>query len=147
MDAHVLLADLHNRGIRLIPDGEKLWAEPAEQLSEADRNAIRQSKAELMSILSENEVLPSLLVAIADAIADSPRSPILNDLALSKAATSFIAVRRASRAAPPTLIAEIQQIAANSMTLAAREIRRSNYQAAYEALDILVGIVRELRAH
>ena len=100
-----------------------------------------------MRILSENEVLPSLLVAIADAIADSPRSPILNDLALSKAATSFIAAQRASRAAPPSLLAEIQQIAANSMTLAARQIRRSNYQAAYEALDMLAGKVCELRAH
>jgi hypothetical protein len=147
MDARVLLADLHSRGIRLIPDGEKLWAEPAERLSDADRIAIRQSKAELMSILAENDALPSLLVAVADAIADAPRSPILNDLALSKAATSFIAAQRASRVAPPTLLGEIQQIAANSMTLAAREIRRSNYQAAYEALDILASKVRELRAH
>ena len=147
MDARVLLADLHSRGIRLIPDGEKLWAEPAERLSDADRIAIRQSKAELMRILAENDALPSLLVAVADAIADAPRSPILNDLALSKAATSFIAAQRASRAAPPTLLGEIQQIAANSMTLAAREIRRSNYQAAYEALDILASKVRELRAH
>ena len=147
MDARVLLADLHSRGIRLIPDGEKLWAEPAERLSDADRIAIRQSKAELMRILAENDALPSLLVAVADAIADAPRSPILNDLALSKAATSFIAAQRASRVAPPTLLGEIQQIAANSMTLAAREIRRSNYQAAYEALDILASKVRELRAH
>jgi hypothetical protein len=147
MNAHVLLADLHSRGIRLTPDGEKLWAEPAEQLSDADRIAIRQSKAELMRLLAENDALPLLLVAIADAIAESPRSPILNDLALSKAATGFVATQRASRAAPPTLLGEIQQIAANSMTLAAREIRRSNYQAAYEALDILASKVRELRAH
>jgi hypothetical protein len=147
MDARVLLADLHSRGIRLIPDGKKLWAEPAERLSDTDRIAIRQSKADLMSILAENDALPSLLVAVADAIADAPRSPILNDLALSKAATSFIAAQRASRVAPPTLLGEIQQIAANSMTLAAREIRRSNYQAAYEALDILASKVRELRAH
>jgi TubC N-terminal docking domain len=147
MDAHMLLADLHSRGIRLIPDGEKLWAEPAEQLSDADRVAIRQSKAELMRILAENAALPSLLVAIADAIADAPRSPILNDLALSKAATSFVAAQRAAQAAPPALRAEIQQIAADGMTLAAREIRRSNYQAAYDALDILAGKVRELRAH
>jgi hypothetical protein len=97
--------------------------------------------------LAENDALPSLLVAVADAIADAPRSPILNDLALSKAATSFIAAQRASRVAPPTLLGEIQQIAVNSMTLAAREIRRSNYQAAYEALDILASKVRELRAH
>jgi hypothetical protein len=147
MDAHMLLADLHSRGIRLIPDGEKLWAEPAEQLLDADRVAIRQSKAELMRILAENAPLPSLLVAIADAIAEAPRSPILNDLALSKAATSFIATQRAAQAAPPALRTEILKIAADAMSLAAREIRRSNYQAAYHALDILAGKIREMRAH
>jgi TubC N-terminal docking domain len=142
-----LLSSLAERGILLIRDGDNLVAKPREKLTNTDRDAIRQSKAELMRILAKNDALPSLLVAIADAIADSPRLPILNDLALSKAATSFIAAQRASRAAPPTLLAEIQQIAANSFTLAAREIRRSNYQAAYEALDILVGKVSELRAH
>ena len=135
------------RDSTLVPDGKKLWVEPAEHLSDADRIAIRQSKAELMRILAESTALPSLLVAVADAIADSPRSPILNDLALSKAATSFIAVQRASRAAPPALRAEIHQIGVEAMTLAAREVRRSNYQAAYVALDTLLGKVCELRAH
>jgi hypothetical protein len=91
--------------------------------------------------------LTSPLVDIADAISAVPRSPILNDLALSRAAACFIAAERAAKAASPSLRAEILKIAANGMTLAAREIRRSNYQAAYDALDILAGKVRELRAH
>jgi hypothetical protein len=91
--------------------------------------------------------LPSPLVDIADAISAVPRSPILNDLALSRAAACFIAAERAAQAAPPALRAEIDQIAVDAMSFAAREIRRSNYQAAYDALDILAGKVRELRAH
>jgi hypothetical protein len=52
MDVHMLLSGLHSRGILLIPDGEKLVAEPASRLSEADRAAIRALKPELMRILS-----------------------------------------------------------------------------------------------
>jgi hypothetical protein len=94
----------------------------------------------------EQPALPSALVVIADAIAANPRSPVLNDLALSRGAACFIAVERSAQAAPTALRAEIRKIAAEFMTLAACEIRRSNYQAAYDALDILAGKVRELRA-
>ena len=52
MDVHMLLSALHSRGILLIPDGEKLVAEPASRLSDADRAAIRALKPELMRILS-----------------------------------------------------------------------------------------------
>jgi hypothetical protein len=92
-------------------------------------------------------LMPSPLVAIADAIAATPRSPVLNDLALSRAAACFIAVERAAQAAPPALRAEIHQLTADAMTRVARDIHRSNYQAAYDALDILADKVRDLRAH
>jgi hypothetical protein len=91
--------------------------------------------------------MPSPLVAIADAIAAVPRSPVLNELALSRAAACFIAAERAAQAAPPALRAKIHQLAADAMTRVARDIHRSNYQAAYDALDILADKVRELRAH
>lgn len=54
MDAHTLLSNLRNRGIRLTGDGEKLTAEPASRLSDSDRAAIRQSKSDLLRILSKN---------------------------------------------------------------------------------------------
>jgi hypothetical protein len=54
MDAHTLLSNLRNRGIRLTGDGEKLTAEPASRLSDSDRVAIRQSKSDLLRILSKN---------------------------------------------------------------------------------------------
>jgi hypothetical protein len=54
MDAYTLLSDFRSRGIALIPNGEKLTAEPASRLSDADRAAIRQSKRELLRILSQS---------------------------------------------------------------------------------------------
>jgi len=67
-------------------------------------------------------------------------------LALSKAAACFIAAERTSQAAPPSLRAEIRNLAATAMTLAAYKIRRSDYQAAYEAFEALAGKLRDLRA-
>src|SRR5271170_1993717 len=54
MDAHMLLANLQARGIRLIPEGGKLVVEPASRLSDVGRFAIRQSEPELHRILSES---------------------------------------------------------------------------------------------
>lgn len=53
MDAYALLSELRSRGIALIPRGENLMAEPASLLSETDRVAIRQSKSDLLRILSK----------------------------------------------------------------------------------------------
>ncbi len=54
MDARQLLIDFHARGIRLIPEGDRLAVEPASLLSDADRAAIRASKVELMRLLEGN---------------------------------------------------------------------------------------------
>jgi hypothetical protein len=55
MDAYQILNDLSERGILLIPDGEKLVAEPASRLSDADRAAVRQNKLDLLRILSRSK--------------------------------------------------------------------------------------------
>lgn len=55
MDAYVLLSNFRTRGITLIPNGEKLTAEPASRLSDADRAAIRESKRDLLRLLSQSE--------------------------------------------------------------------------------------------
>jgi hypothetical protein len=89
--------------------------------------------------------LAEALDLVADAIAAVPRSPFLNELALSKAAACFIAAERSSQAAPASLRVEICNLAAEAMTLAAYKIRRSDYQAAYEAFQALTGKLRDLR--
>jgi hypothetical protein len=66
MNAHTLLSNLRKRGIRLVGDGEKLTAEPASRLSDADPTAIRQSKPELLRILSKSAQTAPL--ANADAV-------------------------------------------------------------------------------
>jgi hypothetical protein len=62
MNAYALLSDLLSRGISLIPNGEKLTAEPASRLSDADRAAIRQSKPDLLRILSKNIETPEHVI-------------------------------------------------------------------------------------
>jgi len=51
VDAQALIQTLAARGVTLIPDGDGLIARPRERLTEADREAIRQSKAALLAHL------------------------------------------------------------------------------------------------
>jgi hypothetical protein len=51
MDANTLLFDLVSRGIVVTPNGEKLIAQPASRLTEADCAAIRTHKSELLDLL------------------------------------------------------------------------------------------------
>lgn len=72
--AQALLSDLHSRGITLIADGEKLTVQPASRLTDADRAAIRQSRPDLLRILTETHPTPTSPVAVVldlDAIADA----------------------------------------------------------------------------
>ena len=91
--------------------------------------------------------LPSPLIDIADAIAVVPRSPFLNDLALSRAAAAFIVAERAAEAAPPALRAELHRLTVDSFKRTAIEIRQGHYQAAYAVLDGLADKIRGMRAH
>ncbi|MFZ0680771.1 hypothetical protein [Candidatus Binatus sp.] len=52
MDAYTLLSDFRSRGIKLVPNGEKLTVEPASRLTDADRAAIRAAKTELLKLLA-----------------------------------------------------------------------------------------------
>jgi hypothetical protein len=52
MNARVLVADFSRRDIRIIPDGDGLIVEPASMLTEADRQAIRAHKGELLTLLT-----------------------------------------------------------------------------------------------
>lgn len=51
MTAETLLADLQGRGITVAPNGDKLRVEPSALLTDADRDAIRTFKPELMARL------------------------------------------------------------------------------------------------
>jgi hypothetical protein len=51
MTAQALVATLVARGVRLIPDGDGLVAKPASRLTEADRQAIRTHKPDLLRLL------------------------------------------------------------------------------------------------
>jgi hypothetical protein len=50
--AATLIAEFHQRGIRLIPDPPKLAVEPSSKLTDADRASIRQYKADLLALLA-----------------------------------------------------------------------------------------------
>jgi TubC N-terminal docking domain len=56
MSIESLLAGLVERGIRLIPDGDRLVVEPASKLSDDDRRAIRAHKAALLTLLSQPKI-------------------------------------------------------------------------------------------
>jgi hypothetical protein len=55
MEAEALIASLAQRGIRLFPDGDGIIVEPASRLTEADRDAIRDRKREILALLSRPE--------------------------------------------------------------------------------------------
>lgn len=79
MDAYMLLSDFRSRGIALIPNGERLTAEPASRLSDADRAAIRQSKTELLRILSRSIEKPERVIeATFSAATAGVREPPIN---------------------------------------------------------------------
>jgi hypothetical protein len=52
MTAAMLIAEFHQRGIRLIPEPPKLAVEPASKLTGIDRERIRKHKADLLALLS-----------------------------------------------------------------------------------------------
>jgi hypothetical protein len=104
MDAAAVLADLRYRGIVLIPNGsDRLIARPGSRLTDADREAIRRHKSELLQLLTspnddyDDLIFTSSLAALADAIASAPRSPFLDDLAIARAARAYIESVRAIR--------------------------------------------------
>ena len=52
MTAQEIIATLNHRGVQLIPDGTSLVAKPASRLTDADRQAIRACKAQLVALLT-----------------------------------------------------------------------------------------------
>jgi hypothetical protein len=146
--ASMMLADFQARGIRLIPDPPKLSIEPASKLTDKDRGAIRQHKAELLALLMAEPVdLPSPLLVIADAIAACPRSPCLNDLALSHAAATYVAAERMAHAASPSLRGEVHKLVAETLLRVADEIRAARYMSADNLMDDMAEKVRQMRGH
>ena len=109
---------------------------------------VRQHKVELLAAVAESDcetesaVPPPLfghldLVAIADAIADQPRAPFENDLALSHAARAALGAERILRDLPATARREALTLCANIARDAAAMIRGRNYRSAYDLLDDL----------
>ena len=56
-DAELLLTDFAARGIRLFPAGDNIIAEPASRLTDADRQAIRANKNDLIAYLADRDAL------------------------------------------------------------------------------------------
>jgi hypothetical protein len=79
MDVYTLLANLRERGILLISDGDKLIAESASRLSDADRAAIRQSKSDLLRILLKGKKAPEHVIeAIFSIVTATSRDVAVN---------------------------------------------------------------------
>jgi SOS-response transcriptional repressor LexA len=55
MNAQSLIETLSEKGVRLIPDGDGLVVEPASRLTDAEREAIRAHKAELLQQLAAGQ--------------------------------------------------------------------------------------------
>jgi len=86
----------------------------------------------------EPSAYPGLVEAldrIADAIAHSPRSPILNDLALSRAARAVVEAGRVVRSLPDGARAEAARRCERTFAETAGLIERGRYADAYAALD------------
>ena len=65
--AQALISNLAARGIALIPDGNSLIARPRERLTDADREAIRQSKPALLAHLRAEQIEESSIDRLARA--------------------------------------------------------------------------------
>jgi len=89
----------------------------------------------------------SLLADIADAIASTPRSPFLNDLAVARTAHAIIEVERTIRDVSPSIRAEVATAARNAAKLVAEAIRGGQYGIAYDLLDKLIAKAREMKPH
>ena len=55
MSVQSLIVTLSRKGVRLIPDGDGLVVEPASRLTDAEREAIRTHKAELLQQLAADQ--------------------------------------------------------------------------------------------
>jgi hypothetical protein len=119
-----------------------------DRLAQADgRRHELSSDSRLESPPAATAMLPPLLTAVADAIASAPRSPFLDDLAIGRAARSYVEVERAINDAPHAVRIEAARIATDAMNLVAGAIRQARYQTAYELLDSLTTRMREMRMH
>jgi hypothetical protein len=154
--AQALIDDLTRRGIRLIPEPPNLTVESKSKLTDADRALIRAHKAELLAALAEPDcepkpaVPPSLfghldLAAIADAIADQPRAPFENDLALSHAARAALGAERVICDLPATARREALRLCRKVCRDAAAAICARNYRVSYDLLDNLPERLKALR--
>lgn len=157
MNGHSILAEFTRRGITLRAEGGRLIAKPLSSVPPELLEAARQHKAELLALLTgngraeppheETAPLPPLLATIVDAIADAPRSPIFDDLAVARAAQSYVEGERAIGDTSDALRAEAASIATNAMNRVADAIRQARYQTAYELLDSLTTKMRGMKAH
>jgi hypothetical protein len=71
MHAQELIATLSARGVQLMPDGDGLVVKPASKLTDAEREAIRTHKPELIRLLQPCEHVASD-PELADWYAENP---------------------------------------------------------------------------
>ncbi len=150
IDAETLLSSLSARGIEVAVKGENLLIEPASKLTDEDRAALRENKAEIIAL----RTMPPLgaicffdLAALTEAIADAPRSPIENDLAMARFARAAVRlttlIRQMGKVNQGVALMEMYEAAAH----ASRLIRRRQYESAYRRLDALIAELESKRFH
>jgi hypothetical protein len=89
MTASALVDKLRARGVELITDGSRLGVRPAGALTEEERAALRQHKAEVLALLGRAEAvsmsLPAMVAAYREVLSRlwllniSPSSPVDRD--------------------------------------------------------------------
>jgi len=92
-----------------------------------------------------SNALDEALDRIAEAIAASPRSPVLNDLALSHAAQALIKATRIIRTLPLGVRHEALGVCGSASRTVEDAIRRRDYKRAYRLLDELPGRLQMLK--
>lgn len=148
MNVQSIIENFAHRGIRLIADGDGVIVEPASKLTNQDRELIRQHKPAILATLTMQDTLPRgsvNLEAIADAIAARPRSPIENDLALSRVARAAVEAGRIVRTLPGAARSAALSLCAERSKQASDYILQRNYESAYLILDTLPKTLASLR--
>ena len=81
MNVSTILDDLHRRGVRRCPNGDRLrWFANAGVVTEADLSALSKHKAEVLAILREREsqcctATPSSPLSVARQVRVNPEMP------------------------------------------------------------------------
>ena len=160
MNLEEILMRVRRCGADLSVIDGKLKATPPGILPPELKAAIRERAAEIKARLcadsdasvgkatDPNAPMPTFPIdieAVVDAIASEPRSPFLNDLALSHAARASVEACRIVRDLPEPARHEALLLCAHATTETVTAIRSGNYKLGYDLLESLPGRIKALR--